>query len=68
MRSLRKYTESANRKRERGKAPALFVRLTPELQVNIVAADFFEQQQAEPFAKLVEHVLRAAMQRKAGAA
>ena len=68
MRSLRKYTESANRKRERGKAPALFVRLTPQPQVNIVATNLFEQQKAEPFAKLVEHVLRAAMQRQTGTA
>lgn len=68
MRGLRKHDGGASRRREADKPAALLIRLEREPQVSIVAADWFQKQDAKPLAELVEHVLRAAMRRPTGTA
>ena len=50
------------------RAPALLVRVEPRPVVRIVASDLLEEEAARPYAVLVEHVVRAALGRGAGAA
>ena len=54
--------------RQATRPPALIVRLDRRPRVQIVAADFFEEEAARPFAELVEHVLANALTRQAGSA